>query len=346
VRAVLALVALCCAPAMVSAHDVSRSESRLVVEGREIQCRVTLDLAEFPGVDVNRDATVSYEELDPAFDRIYASLKAHFVVESSGPPLRIRMERYELLEDHLLRIHLRYAFAAPPARVAVTSTLNAITRPDHRHLISVRFDDEVQESVVGVPPETVVFERSAAHPYLRTVQKFVILGVEHIATGWDHLAFLACLLIASTKFRSLVQVITSFTIAHSITLALSTFDIVVVPTRLTESLIALSIAYVALENLLQFRAIERYKITFLFGLVHGFGFSNVLRDMQLPRPSLALSLFSFNVGVEIGQIAFVAAVFPLVFFLSSRRWFVLRPVVSLSVVCLAVYWFVQRAFIG
>jgi hydrogenase/urease accessory protein HupE len=174
----------------------------------------------------------------------------------------------------------------------------------------------------------------------------VRLGVEHIFTGYDHLAFLVCLLIATTTFPSLVKVITSFTFAHSITLALATFDLVMLPTRLTESLIALSIVYVAIENLLQFRAVERYRITFLFGLVHGFGFSTVLREMQLPRASLAVSLFSFNAGVEIGQIAFVSMVFPLVLFLSSRRWPQLRPAVSLSVVCLAVYWFVQRAFLG
>jgi len=144
----------------------------------------------------------------------------------------------------------------------------------------------------------------------------------------------------------LVKVITSFTVAHSITLALATFDIVVLPTRLTESMIALSIAYVAAENLIRNRAIERYRITFLFGLVHGFGFSNVLREMQLPRGHLALSLFSFNVGVEIGQLVFVVLLFPLIEDLIASGWTKLRPAVSIAVGCLAVYWFIQRAFFG
>jgi hypothetical protein len=89
---------------------------------------------------------------------------------------------------------------------------------------------------------------------------------------------------------------------------------------------------------------KRYYITFFFGLIHGFGFSTVLRDMQLPRPSLALSLFSFNFGVEVGQIVFVLLIFPAVQDLVKSGWTRLQPAVSGVIACLAVYWFVQRAF--
>lgn len=170
--------------------------------------------------------------------------------------------------------------------------------------------------------------------------------MEHIFTGYDHLAFLLGLLVATATLGSLVKIITSFTIAHSITLALATFNLVVLPSRLTESLIALSILYVAAENLLNFRVTRRYYITFIFGLVHGFGFSNVLREMDLPRSSLALSLFSFNAGVEIGQITFVVLIFPLVRDLVSSGWTRLKPAVSMGIACLAVYWFVQRSFLA
>jgi hypothetical protein len=138
-------------------------------------------------------------------------------------------------------------------------------------------------------------------------------------------------------------VITSFTVAHSITLALATFGAVTLPSRLTESLIAVSIGYIAAENLLDFRVMPRYYVTFFFGLIHGFGFSNVLRDMQLPRSGLALSLFSFNAGVEIGQIVIVLLIFPLVRDLISSGWRI-KPAVSAGIGCLAVYWFAQRAF--
>ena len=152
-------------------------------------------------------------------------------------------------------------------------------------------------------------------------------------------------MVATASFRSLIKIVTSFTVAHSITLALATFDAVVLPTRVTESLIALSIGYVAAENLLRSRAIERYRITFLFGLVHGFGFSTVLRQMQLPRRNLALSLFSFNAGVELGQLLFVAIVFPMMMYLAASAWQNrIRSAVSSGIVCLSVYWFIQRAF--
>ena len=103
---------------------------------------------------------------------------------------------------------------------------------------------------------------------------------------------------------------------------------------------------VAVENLLRKRTMDRWKLTFLFGLVHGFGFSNVLREMQLPRANLALSLFSFNLGVEIGQIVFVVLLFPAIEDLIKSGWTWLRPAVSIAIGLLAAYWFIQRAFFG
>jgi hypothetical protein len=171
--------------------------------------------------------------------------------------------------------------------------------------------------------------------------------MKHIFTGYDHLAFLICLLIVTSSLGSLVKVITSFTVAHSITLAFATFSVLTLPTRLTESMIPLTIAYVAIENLTTVNAIERYRVTFVFGLIHGFGFSNVLREMQLSRSHLALSLFSFNAGVEVGQLLFVLLLFPLLMFAALTQWRLqIRYAVSGVVLCFAFYWFVQRAFLA
>jgi hypothetical protein len=155
------------------------------------------------------------------------------------------------------------------------------------------------------------------------------------------------LLITTTTFISLVKVVTSFTLAHSVTLGLATFGLVSLPPRFIESLIALSIAYIAIENFTGMTLVHRWKITFLFGLVHGFGFSNILREMELTRRNLAISLFSFNAGVEVGQLIFVCIVFPIIYYLTRSRWkeHVLSAV-SLSIMCLGFYWFVQRAVFG
>ena len=344
-RPLLTAAALLFLIAPARAHEVSRSQARLAVHGAEVRGRVTVDLVELSGVDRNRDDVVTFDELEPEIDRIYAGVKSHLSLRGPDAPTRTTVGGYDVVDNHLLVLDMVYAFNARVTELAVTSTLHELMRPDHRHFVSVRFGTEVQDSVLAAGSPTAVFAPAAPPSRYQTVRRFLTLGVDHIITGYDHLAFLVCLLVATTTFRALVTIITAFTVAHSVTLALATFNLVVLPTRLVESVIALSIAYVALENLLQFRALERFHITFLFGLVHGFGFANVLRQMELPPGTLAWSLFSFNAGVEVGQIAFVAMVFPLVL-ASRRRLPELRPAVSASIVCLAMYWFVQRAFLG
>lgn len=177
---------------------------------------------------------------------------------------------------------------------------------------------------------------------------FIRLGVEHIWTGYDHLLFLFALLVVCRSFRSIVTIVSCFTLAHSITLALATLDVVNLPSRFVEPAIAASIVYVGLENLWR-RGAEprgRWALTFAFGLVHGFGFASVLRDLGVGNSSdgIAVPLLTFNFGVELGQIVVASAVLPLVWQLRKHEKFVTRGVPALSaVVALAgLYWFLQR----
>ncbi len=326
-RILATLLALAIAgPAL--AHDVSRSDSKVEIEGREVRVTLTLNLKELQVPAIPFDA-----------------VQQHFFVRSPAAPIETKLEQSSVLAGSLVRLRILYTFAQPVTALDVKSTLYEIMPAGHQHLMSVRLNGTLHEAILDARTPEAAFS-GVRTTKLQTLWRFVRLGVEHIFTGYDHLAFLLCLLVATATLGSLVKVITSFTIAHSITLALATFNVVILPARLTESLIALSIAYVAAENLLDFRAMKRYYITFLFGLVHGFGFSSVLREMDLPKSSLALSLFSFNAGVEIGQITFVLLIYPLVQDLVSSGWKRLNPAVSIGVACLAVYWFVQRAFLG
>jgi HupE / UreJ protein len=328
-----------------SAHDVPQSESKIQVQGHNVKVLLKLDLLELGYVDVNGDNVISYDELDSAIDRIYADVRTHYSIRSTTALLQVTLQRYEIVEDHVLELNLLYVFAGDVTQVEVDSTLFQIMRLGHQHLTSVDFGEVVNEGILDARNRRVVFTATGIS-YRHTIASFLLLGIEHIFTGYDHLAFLVGLLIVTNKLGSLIKVLTSFTIAHSITLSLATFNLVVLPSRLTESMIPLTIAYVAIENLSRQRAIERYQVTFLFGLIHGFGFSNVLREMQLSRGHLALSLFSFNAGVEVGQLAFVIALYPLIYFLASTFWRLqVRSAVSAIVLCLAVYWFVQRAFL-
>jgi len=182
----------------------------------------------------------------------------------------------------------------------------------------------------------------------RGIGSFFLLGVEHILTGYDHLLFLLALALRGGNLWSLLKIITAFTLAHSITLALAALNIVVLPERLVEATIALSIAYVAAENLFMRQAVShRWAVAFIFGLMHGFGFSNVLRELGLPKEGLAWALLNFNLGVEAGQAIAVLIAVPLLMWLRRFRWEP-RAVAAISVAVLVVglTLFVDRAFLG
>lgn len=155
----------------------------------------------------------------------------------------------------------------------------------------------------------------------RGAESFFPLGVEHILTGYDHLLFLLALILGGGSLIHMIKIVTGFTIAHSITLALAALEIVDVPGHLVEALIALSIAYVAAENLYPRYAISRrWLVSFLFGAVHGLGFSTILREAGLVGENLVWSLLSFNLGVEFGQAVLVLIALPIVIRLSGYDW--------------------------
>ncbi len=200
---------------------------------------------------------------------------------------------------------------------------------------------------------------------------FVREGVHHILIGYDHILFLLSLLLPAVWLRgrvvdprtgmartrwvpsddlrkaltNVLKVVTAFTVAHSITLALSVLDVVNPPSRWVESIIAASVALAALNNIWPVISEARWKLTFVFGLVHGFGFASALKDAGLAQGALAGPLVGFNVGVEIGQLCIVAVVLPLAWSLRGTRTY--RGAFaagSLAIAAVAGLWFVQRAF--
>jgi hydrogenase/urease accessory protein HupE len=223
--------------------------------------------------------------------------------------------------------------------------------PGHTHLAKIALGDGgISQRVAQLDDPWLEAERSTS--FARSANRFLLLGIEHIFTGYDHIAFLLGLLLLGGTFRELVKVVTAFTAAHSITLALATLDVVRLPPRVVEPLIAASIVYVAIENLWALRSAaaraqavrHRWVLTFAFGLVHGFGFAGVLAALHLPRSGIAAALVTFNVGVEIGQICIVAVALPLLARLRRARGFDPAGVraVSACVGVLGLLWLVQR----
>ena len=178
---------------------------------------------------------------------------------------------------------------------------------------------------------------------------YLKLGFNHIIPeGFDHILFVTGLCFLSTKISTILWQATAFTVAHSITLALSMKSIIVAPSAVVEPIIALSILFVAVENLLVTRLSPwRILLVFGFGLVHGMGFASSLNQIGLPRNKFALSILTFNAGVELGQISIIIAVFVLIVFPFGKkpyyRKYVVYPI-SIAIAATALYWTIQRVF--
>jgi hydrogenase/urease accessory protein HupE len=244
------------------------------------------------------------------------------------------------------------------ARLVVHSRVADRLPPGHRDYFSAVDErgNTLVEKLVGANDADPVLDLpaapagAAARPEDRTPSfwGFLKLGIAHIWTGYDHLLFLFGLLVVCRSFRSIVAIISCFTVAHSITLALATLNVVNIPSRIVEPMIAASIFYVGVENLLR-RGAEprgRWALTFAFGLVHGFGFASVLRELGVGSNGrgLAMPLFTFNLGVEIGQVTIAAIVLPIVWQLRKNPAFIRRgvPILSGLVAAAGLYWFLER----
>ncbi len=172
---------------------------------------------------------------------------------------------------------------------------------------------------------------------------FFQLGVRHILTGYDHILFLLSVILVSASFLETLKLVTSFTLAHSITLALAFFGVVSLPGQVVEPLIALTIVYVAFENLLVKSFKRRWLLTFAFGLVHGLGFVDALKEISVSKNELLTSLVSFNLGIEAGQLIIVSAAMFVLSWMAASRWRLpMLRAMSVVIGLFGLVWFVQR----
>jgi hydrogenase/urease accessory protein HupE len=244
--------------------------------------------------------------------------------------------------------------------LVIRSKWLALMQPGHRQFLSVQGSagEVLAERMLSANSDSVTIELSpqpdlahspakAESPAVNSAPDFLVMGVKHIWTGYDHLLFLFGLLVVTRNFRSAVKIITCFTIAHSITLAVATLSLVSISSRVVEPLIAASIVYVGIENLIRGDDPKgRWLLTFAFGLIHGFGFASVLKELGVGANGrgIAVPLVSFNLGVEIGQVAIAGLALPVIWKLRThpvvvRRWV---PACSAVVTLLGGYWLIQR----
>ena len=332
-------------PSSAGAHQQGVSYSDVAVVDGRARYDLTLSNHDLQEIDADRDGAISEDEVLAQ----YAALRRHFehalLVQAGDTPCPLSLQDFLLDPSGTVTFRLRGA-CPDEAPLRVAFQLLAISGAPGYDLAKIAFRGTLTEHVFTRDDTTVVI--ATAERVDATMRRFFFLGVEHIATGYDPILFLVALLLVGGGLRALVGVVTAFTVAHSITLALATLDFIALPSRLVESAIALSIAWVALENVLFDQGNRgRWRITFLFGLVHGFGFAAILRAMHLPSQSLAVSLLAFNLGVEAGQIVIVLLAYPVITAVQrapQRR--VIVATASGLIFTLALYWFVERAFLA
>ncbi len=341
-----------------AAHEINTSYSVVSVRSDSVRLILSIDEADLirldPQIDVNGDGLLYRDEVRGGGEAMALKLQDRLSTEVDGEPHTPEMlsaaPEVDVDGNLFLRIVYDVPLADEPPATLVLDLEKFLQAPlldEHKNLVRVFVASDQPELLAVLSASSPVgrFQLREEVDLLAQVMHFVWLGVEHIFIGYDHIMFLAVLIVIGSRLGPLVKIVSAFTVAHSITLILAALEIVSLPTRWVEAGIALSIAYVALENFWIRGASHRWMLTFAFGFVHGFGFANVLRDLGLPSQGLVPSLLAFNVGVEIGQVVIVAILLPGILWAAKHgHQQRLVQVASAVILLFGVGWFVERVF--
>jgi hydrogenase/urease accessory protein HupE len=358
------LSALLLAAALASTHDEKLSVSKVEVSRDEVVWTVDVALQGLEKVlRLPADPLdLSERQLQSAKDDIVRYLRTCMKIGINGVPIEAEAGPLEPVyetfvasgEKYIAHARQQFRFHSKDdvSTVSLSAAFFATVTDRHEAALKISWGGPPRLYKRTGPFELELTE-SRVHPtFWSTAREFLLWGMHHILIGYDHIAFLLALLLGARRLRDMIGVVTSFTVAHSITLLLAALDVILLPSRITESLIAASIVYVAVENYFIKDARHRWVLTFAFGLVHGLGFSSVLRERLQDIDSIAVPVVSFNLGVELGQIAILLVAFPLLYGIrkspdaavSQRRQRLLVRVGSAPILLLGVAWLVDRIF--
>jgi hypothetical protein len=360
------LFLLLCLTTTALAHQTSDSYLALSITNNIIQGRWAislLDLEHVLQIDTDKNGDLSYAELTNAQPRIENYAYNRLKIRINDEPAKIKPAGFDT-EEHSDAIYATLLFEISPPQIGpdfvIEYTLFNDTDPAHRGLFRFDLPERTETAIFSPAQSKQRFFISAPQPSAHFLN-FIREGVWHILTGYDHILFLIALLLPSVLHRednhwqaatsaraallNIVKVVTAFTIAHSITLTLATLNVVQLPSRLVESIIAASVVAAAVNNLKTFFAERAWMIAFSFGLIHGFGFASALAELHLAASSLVPALLGFNLGVELGQLAIVFAFVPIAFGFRKTNFYqqIVLRYCSLLIAILAAAWFCERA---
>jgi len=318
------------------AHLIKFSDSDLFLKGKQVDWTLQAH---------QNDYEQLFAQANPEAVQDY--LETHLSVRRGEKDCALQSFAIErIAERELVKIKLIYDCQNSSSKLDLSYGLffGDLT---HRHLLKFHSGNQELTKIFSNEDSEVIF---LATSFTQVVFDFLKLGFEHILLGWDHLLFIFTLLLGIRRFKSLLVVITAFTVAHSISLAWAVLGLVTLSSNIVEPLIAASILFLAIRDL---RWGENQSIwanallVFFFGLIHGLGFSTLLREMNLQKTQIVLPLALFNIGVEFGQILVVASVFPLlqIFRRKSETVYLKAKIVLLiAISVVAIYWIIQRIF--
>ena len=303
-------------PAGAVAHITSTGLASVTVDGKRVEWRLSLPLSEIAEANRRLFERAASGEAASA-ERAAGLLRTHLRVATAGAPCRPGRVRLRGSADRAA-LEIEFTCRAEPGKLELTDTLNEVFGEHYRTIVSVSGPDGGRtERALEKGSTHTVFDFS--QPLPAQGSGFLALGVEHILGGWDHLLFLAALLTGVRGAWRVLGIVTAFTVAHSVTLALAVLKLVEIPSAVIEPAIAASIVWVALENLLAPGTTgRRWTVALAFGLVHGFGFAGALADIRLSGWALAGALLAFNGGVELGQAVVVLLLAPLFAWVARR----------------------------
>jgi hypothetical protein len=354
----LFLLSVICEPA--PAHPLDDSRLALAVDGARVELRWEISLRDLDAmVDLDRDRNnrISAEEHQAGRQAIETYVRPHLRIEGDGSVCDAggAAEQSFAARENGSFVTLRYALTCPaaPSRLNVSYDLFAKEHPAPRTLVTVTAGRDVWTGVMSDEQKSLSIDLGAAGQV--GFASFFLSGVLHMLEGIDHLLFLAVLLLPLMlaaggnpvhRIVEAAKILTAFTLAHGLTLWLAALGIVDVSSRLVESVIALSIAVTAADNVRPFLGRRRWLVAFGFGLVHGLGFASALGPLSLPPFELGLSLLAFNLGLEAAQLGVALIALPLGYALGSRARLrrVLLPMGSAAAGVVAMLWFAERAF--
>lgn len=345
------------------AHNPDTSYVRVEISEDWIDTRFTFDLQVLERVarlDADGDGAVTDAEFRLAEPVIRSFLRQHVEFEINEYvadfgeyepavwPAEISSVPYA--ERGVTLVHFPFRKRVQELPESVTLVFHVWDAVGDRHTVLGTFhrapDPEYEVVYTWAEPDFLYFTEyldGEAPPASSRVWDFVWQGMLHIFIGYDHILFLLALIVVD-RFSTLLKIITAFTLGHTITLILAGLGMVSVPSRVIESSIAVTIMFVAAENLRGGDKSHRWMLTFFFGLIHGFGFANVLGNLQLSSAHFVRCLLSFNAGVELGQIAIVAPIWPVWRLVMKRTWGgVATRTLSVAILICGLAWFLDRA---